>query len=86
MGEREVSRMLSLNIRCEESETVNRLIQRNVKRGSGCRSKLKGEARYRFNQMAIGNISSVTLAWLLKRRTEHVWTCPQCSDVGLGNK
>ena len=68
----------------EQSENpyVERMRLRGIVRGSGRSSKLGGKTRRTLNQLAVGTISSMTLRWLLNEGTEHIWECPECSDVG----
>ena len=70
----------------EDSATVQRLCELGVKRGSGCKSTLRGLNRHRVNQITTGTISTVTLRWWLEGLTERVWCCPMCHDVYPGNK
>ena len=65
-----------------ENPHVERMRLRGIGRGSGRISKLRGKTRRTFNQTAVGTISSWTLRWLLNEGAEHVWECPECSDVG----
>ena len=65
-----------------ENPHVERMRLRGICRGSGRISKLRGKTRRTFNQTAVGTISSWTLRWLLNEGAEHVWECPECSDVG----
>ena len=65
-----------------ENSYVERMRLRGIGSGSGRISKLIGKTRRTFNQIAVGTISSMTLRWLLIEGTDHIWECPECSDVG----
>ena len=75
---------------CEEqakdSATMERLLELNITKGSGVKSTLRGEERYRVNQLNTGTISSATLSWMLRKKTEHEWTCPNCWEVSPADK
>ena len=56
--------------------------ERGVKRGIARNETYRGRIRSIVNQERIGTISRYTLGDLLKRGSEHLWTCPECSDDG----
>lgn len=61
--------------------SLNRLLELGVKPGQARQCRLRGRERRYHNQLLMGTISRGTLAWLLQRRTEHVWECPLCDEV-----
>ena len=70
----------------DEHHAVQRMDELRVKRGAGRKSGLAGNDRRWHNQMCTGTISMDTLRAILRRGTEHVWTCPQCHDVVIQDK
>ena len=59
---------------------LDRMRRQGMVRGYGRQSSLRVKARRTYNQIAADTISSGT-NWLLEMMTEHLWECPQCSDV-----
>ena len=70
----------------EERVAVGRMREMGVQRGDGKRCQLYGRERRIWSQRATGTISMATLKTLLERGTEHIWTCPECSDVASADK
>ena len=70
----------------QEKTLVTRLEEMGVERGSGRKCMLLGTARRVSNQRHTGAISRQTLKLILEWGTEHLWQCPECSDVVPGIK
>ena len=66
-----------------ESATLTRLQEFQIKRGVGTQEYNAGNQRRLVNQHKTGVISKYTLGDVLKRGSEHLWTCPMCGDDNL---
>ena len=92
MDKAEVMKLLTDRLRAEEDEKldnyygIKRMQELNIGKGDGRRSRLSGKIRRMRNQSSTGTISLNTLRMLLGRGTEHVWVCPECSEVVPDNK
>jgi len=64
-----------------ENEYADRMRLLEMMRGCRRHSTLQEKARYLFNQPATGTVSMTTLHRRLQGAMEHVWVCPECSDV-----
>ena len=60
----------------EHHHSVDRLVDRGIRRGSGRGSTLRGAERAVVNQTNIGTVSNTTLGKLLKGGEERVWAFP----------
>ena len=56
-----------------EHQSIDRLKERGVEKGSGRHSTLQGRERSVFNQTNIGTVSRATLGRLLRDGAERVW-------------
>src|SRR5579871_6545660 len=72
-------RMLSDDTVIDEGDVL-RLRECGVCLGKSRTGRLRGRSRRVCNQRATGTISLHNLRFLL-RETEHLWVCPECSDV-----
>ena len=66
--------------RVDTDFTTHCLKESGVPRGAGRKCNLRGQARRISNQLLTGTVSPSTLSWLLQRRDELLWLCPQCND------
>ena len=62
------------SIMANESVTMNRLFDLQVKRGVARDERFAGSLRRIVNQHRTGVVSRYTLRDILKRRSEHLWT------------
>jgi hypothetical protein len=60
----------------EESSTMERLRDGQVKLGATRYEQYAGSQRRIVNQIRTGTVSRHTLLNVLERRSEHVWVCP----------
>ena len=60
----------------EHHHSVDRLLKRDVHKGSGRWSTLQGPERALINQTNMGTVSKETLGKLLKGGEEHIWAFP----------
>jgi len=81
MGEAEVFTALTERCGEEVGDTVERLREFGVDRGDAVKSTTRGEERKILNQQLTGTLSRRILREILRRRTEHMWVCPTCSEV-----
>ena len=81
MGEAEVFTALAERCGEEVGDTVERLREFGVDRGDALKSMTRGEERKILNQQLTGTMSRRILREILRRRTEHIWVCPTCSEV-----
>ena len=62
---------------------IKRLLDLDVSKGEGKKCTRVGKARRTHNQELTGTVSMKTLEWLLKRRAEQLWDCPNCHEAGF---
>ena len=62
-----------------EHQSIDRLKERGVEKGSGQHSTLQGRERSVFNQTNIGTVSRATLGRLLRDGAERVWAFPSAT-------
>ena len=81
LGRAEVLRGLRnfLNTDKPEHHSIDRLKEREVKKGSGRHSTLQGWKLSVFNQANIGTVSMATLGRLLRDGAERIWTFPSAT-------
>ena len=60
----------------EHHHSVDRLLERDIQKGSGRLSTLRGRERAVVNQTNIGTVSKATLGKLLKDGEERIWAFP----------
>ena len=63
-----------------EHESISRMRELGVRMGIVRREHLTKISKRAVNQHRTGTISRYTLRDLLKRRSEHLWTCPVCEE------
>jgi hypothetical protein len=66
-----------------ESTTLTRLQELQIKRGVAKHKYYAGNQRRLVNQHRTGVICKYTVGDILKRGSEHLWTCPMCGDDSL---
>ena len=78
LGRAQVLRSLRhyLRAQSQERQTIDRLEETGVERGSARRSSLKGRERAIVNQTNIGAVSKATLGKLLRDGVERIWAFP----------
>ena len=86
MEEKDVLLALKQKRGREEGSTVDRLSTLGVREGDAAASTLSGRWRRINNQILTGTVSRCTLAHVLARGTEQIWSCPECRDVNSANK
>ena len=83
LGRSEVLRSLRHYLRAQSQgrQTIDRLEQRGVERGSARRPSLKGRERTIVNQTNIRTVSKATLGKLLRDRVENIMGCSERTDI-----
>jgi hypothetical protein len=71
------------SIKDDESDTIGRLRNSQVKLGAGRYEHYADSQRRMVNQMRTGTVSWLTLINVLEERSEHVWVCPVFKDGNL---
>ena len=61
-----------------KSQSLSRLREMGVKIGTARNEKFNKYTKRLINQHRIGTVSRYTLRDLLRRGSEHLWTCPMC--------
>ncbi len=74
-----VSEQIDLT-RVDTDITTHCLKESGIPRGAGRKCNLRGQARRISKQQLTGTVSPSTLSWLLQRRDEFLWLCPQYND------
>ena len=64
----------------QDSASLSRLVDMGVQPGAARNEHYTSGTRRFINQHRLGVISRFTLVELLRRRSEHLWTCPECCD------
>ena len=87
LGRREVLRGLGnfLNMDRLEHHRMDHQDEREVKKGSGWHSTIRGRERSLFNQTNIGTVSRVTLGRLLRDGAERAWAFPSATTPSWAN-
>ena len=64
----------------QDSASLSRLTDMGVQPGAARNEHYTNGTRRLINQHRMGVISRFTLLELLRRRSEHLWNCPECCD------
>src|SRR5579871_210916 len=65
------------------STSVIRMRECGLRVGTARRENFRRRLKAMINQHRTGTISHATLIELLRRRSEHLWICPECNDDNL---